>query len=434
MKPISAVIIVIVMIAAFSWSSVESAKAQNPVQHESATWRTDEVLLAASEDANWQQDLEAELEKELSEETDMDPDEEKDADITEGKEQVFEEVDCEQDYLEIMDENGADFSECYGKIEGSGCGQDGSPQATLPINLVVIMDSSGSMAARVQGETRMAIAKKAATAFLNGLKQDINLALMIYGHKGSNKKKDKKISCEGIETIIELQKINPPQVGAVINNLRPVGYTPLATSLHQADSILTDYPADKFRNIVILISDGKETCGGDPVSRAQQLNDSVSHGIINVIGLDVGGEVEKQLHSIAAAGKGKYYSARTSKELNTVLANLAKQECAMDANEKALEAFLSVELNMMDCKNKLIYEKNAALLEVVLIDNPICKRYTYDRYRERFFSIKKRLGEIYYQGMAKSKQSFGDKAETGEYQQFFNNGGKNFPPLREIDK
>lgn len=339
---------------------------------------------------------------------------------------------CEDIFSEILDGNGAEFDDCYPVIRDSGCEQSSSPGGFRPVNLVMILDSSGSMAAKVQGQTRMAVAQQAAAVFLQGLQKDLQLALMLYGHKGSNKAKDKDVSCNGIETLVPLQKLNPPELIEVIGGLRPTGYTPIGGSLAIAEAMLAQYPSDKYRNIVILISDGKETCGGDPVGQALSLNKGASHTSINVIGLDVGGEVEKQLQGISEAGEGTYYSARTVGELNTVLANLAKQECAIDKESRALDANLSAELNMMSCKNKLTFEKDAMLLEIGFMDDKSCLQYSYDRYRKRYFSIKNRLRNIYLHGRAEIEKTFDDSDMVSEYADFFGDSDSGFPQFSEI--
>ena len=60
----------------------------------------------------------------------------------------------------------------------------------------------------------------------------------------------------------------------------------------------------------MLITDGQHTCAGDPVSIAERIEER--HGIevkINVIGLGVPREEERQLRDIARAGGGDYTMA-----------------------------------------------------------------------------------------------------------------------------
>src|SRR5699024_2463307 len=48
-----------------------------------------------------------------------------------------------------------------------------------------------------------------------------------------------------------------------------------------------DYPADEYTNLVYVVSDGIETCDGNPVEVAESLSDSEIHPIVNVIGFGV---------------------------------------------------------------------------------------------------------------------------------------------------
>ena len=87
--------------------------------------------------------------------------------------------------------------------------------------------------------------------------------------------------------------------------LRPEGATPLAGIIDTAGSYMTPIraadPAAACRNYsILLITDGVESCGGDPEARAAFYN---GQGIRTyVIGLAVGGGSEAALNDIATAG------------------------------------------------------------------------------------------------------------------------------------
>jgi len=76
---------------------------------------------------------------------------------------------------------------------------------------------------------------------------------------------------------------------------------------------------------MVLVSDGKETCNGDPEAEAAKLakNPKLSFGI-HVVGFDVQPEERKSLEAIAKAGKGEYYNAETAEELGKSLDEIAK--------------------------------------------------------------------------------------------------------------
>ena len=76
----------------------------------------------------------------------------------------------------------------------------------------------------------------------------------------------------------------------------------------------------------MLLTDGKETCGGNPAEVASNLATTLklSYGV-NVIGFDVQNDERDGLAEIARAGKGKYYDAQTAAELIEIVRGLQKE-------------------------------------------------------------------------------------------------------------
>ena len=68
-------------------------------------------------------------------------------------------------------------------------------------------------------------------------------------------------------------------------------------------------------NHVVLISDGIETCEGDPCKVAADL---VAKGLnvrVHVVGFDVDADAREQLQCIAEAGNGMYFDAQSAQAL-----------------------------------------------------------------------------------------------------------------------
>jgi len=162
------------------------------------------------------------------------------------------------------------------------------------VNNVLIFDASGSMSAQATGGTRIQLAKNAMVKFVDSLKNNVNLSVVAYGHKGNNTQAGKAVSCAGIEEIYYMGAVNANLVKSKVNALNPNGWTPITDSLKKAEVILNSTEGKKH---IVLLSDGEETCGGDPVAYACQLK---TKGIsVDVIGLDVTGAVAKQLTDIS---------------------------------------------------------------------------------------------------------------------------------------
>jgi Tol biopolymer transport system component len=75
----------------------------------------------------------------------------------------------------------------------------------------------------------------------------------------------------------------------------------------------------------VLISDGQETCGGDPCQVVRDLETAGIRFSLHVIGLNVDDSTRAQLTCIAQAGGGVYQDANTSQELQTALEVVQQQ-------------------------------------------------------------------------------------------------------------
>lgn len=81
-----------------------------------------------------------------------------------------------------------------------------------------------------------------------------------------------------------------------------------------------------------MVSDGLETCGGDPVAVARELHEQGLRVTVDIVGFGAGAADTKQLKQIAAAGGGDYFDAKTQADLSDYL---LKQ---MEASTKTVES------------------------------------------------------------------------------------------------
>ncbi|MBS4220966.1 VWA domain-containing protein [Bacillus sp. FJAT-49711] len=187
------------------------------------------------------------------------------------------------------------------------------------LNVLVLLDASGSMRADLGGQTQMDAAKTAITNFMKGLPKDANVGLRIYGHKGTGSDSDKKLSCSSSELVYPLAPYDQNGFQASLDKTNPAGWTPIQLALNEAQKDLAKFKGEKNTNIVYLVSDGISTCDDDPVGAAKSLYNSDITPIVNVIGFNIDNEGQKQLKEVAKATEGTYQDVQNAESLQKEL-------------------------------------------------------------------------------------------------------------------
>lgn len=185
-------------------------------------------------------------------------------------------------------------------------------------NVEIILDASNSMWGQIKGESKISIAKEVLKQIIDGLPEEMNVGLRLYGHR--YKIKDKR-ACQDTELIIPIVPLQKDQLIQTIEKITPRGKTPLVYSILQS-------PQD-FNNLrggtVVLISDGIESCEGDIKSIAPKLKESGIELTVNIVGFGIKEEeARKQLETIAQSTGGIYLNAKDSRELLSSLQQTLK--------------------------------------------------------------------------------------------------------------
>lgn len=133
--------------------------------------------------------------------------------------------------------------------------------------ILFVFDASQSMYGRWQSDTKFNIASRLFSNILDSLKTvgNLELALRVYGHQ----KQYPPQVCNDTRLEVPFGKDNIAKIKHVLKTIVPKGTTPIAYSLSQSVNDFT--PCDNCRNIVILITDGLEECGGDPCLVSHEL-------------------------------------------------------------------------------------------------------------------------------------------------------------------
>lgn len=184
------------------------------------------------------------------------------------------------------------------------------PKPTEPVlNLELILDASGSMAAKLGTSklSKMQTAKKALAETVTSLDSEfIRLAFRAYGFDTTIEKTKEK-SCKNTELLVDFEHGKPDTIKAQAMKLSAYGYTPIAQSLRLAGEDLKPYKDQ--RPTIVLISDGEETCDGDPVAVIKELHKLGIDVRVHVIGFDLDDKARAQLQAVAQAGRGQYFDA-----------------------------------------------------------------------------------------------------------------------------
>lgn len=191
-------------------------------------------------------------------------------------------------------------------------GERAPDEATVGTNhFALVLDASGSMGDASDSGTRMAEAKEALEGFVAALPANSTVSLRIYGHEGDNTDAGKSQSCGSTAQVFS-GPVDGDGFSTALDAVEPTGWTPLADGITEAAG---DIPPDATDGIVYVVTDGIETCGGDPVAAAEDLAGSGIQPIVNVIGFQAGDADQEALRAIAEAGGGDYTRADSQQDL-----------------------------------------------------------------------------------------------------------------------
>lgn len=223
-----------------------------------------------------------------------------------------------REYQEFIEETEVEFDPITARPDQAS---DGTVNDVLQptLHIQILLDASGSMAGQLDGDTKMDLAKEAITEFASELPESANVSLRVYGHKGTNDLDGKEESCSVTEEVYPLSSYDADSFQESLDAFHPTGYTPLALAIEEAGEDLLESHEEGVKSIVYVVSDGEETCGGDPVAAAKELQESDMEAVVNIIGFDIEESEREALEAIADAGAGEYLRADSAKELNDAL-------------------------------------------------------------------------------------------------------------------
>ena len=158
-------------------------------------------------------------------------------------------------------------------------------QNQVKTRVLFIYDGSNSMNGKWESGTKHDVARKLLNEAMDSLQnvKNLEMALRVYGHQSHFKNGQ---DCNDTKLEVGFGANNALAIKEAMGTVRPKGTTPIAMTLEKAGD---DFPnCSNCRNIIILITDGIEECGGDPcaVARALRKKGIILKPFVIGIGLD----------------------------------------------------------------------------------------------------------------------------------------------------
>ena len=231
---------------------------------------------------------------------------------------------------------------------------------------------------------------------------------------------------------------NTEQLKTALATVKPAGWTPIGKVLSATKE---DIPENADSMIVYVVSDGIETCGGDPVAEAKKLAAEGIEPIINIIGFQVDNEAQQLLKQVAEAGNGEFTFANSKQDLDKywkeeykrlseaweqwrnagMEAASKKQKELMDKADatgasimdKSEEEFKRAEDLLQELFDKGIiedYKNRTAIWQMLYQRQQDVWRYGYHtktgKWREAYYNGNEEWRRIYYEGNAKWREFY----------------------------
>ena len=211
--------------------------------------------------------------------------------------------------------------------------------APTPVNMLVLLDYSGSMNKQAHPGTSLSRWQAATNSLVQVLSTYgpvLNTSLKLFKTPGPS---PCAVSPDGLELPFHSSS---QDVANFLTPMVPGGLSPMAAGLYGAEAAYAQSGLSGTK-YVLLITDGNETCGGDPVAAVEDLyaagldvyvvgfgqpgDGGIDHDVLNDMA-EAGGHGR----NIETADEAAYYHATSSQELTEVMIDIFSDAAAESCN------------------------------------------------------------------------------------------------------
>ncbi|PJZ71175.1 hypothetical protein CH373_01265 [Leptospira perolatii] len=176
-----------------------------------------------------------------------------------------------------------------------------------------ILDGSGSMNDYIGAFQKVHLAKKYIAKLIDQYSEDSEIGLIAYGNRIPG--------CGSSRLYFPLEKFKRTEFKNKLYSITPAGATPLAESIR----IAGDYMKKKSTETdLILVTDGVESCYGDPEKELQRLKQQGVRFKMHILGLGLKPEEKRIMQKIAESADGSYYNIDSDSDFANAITELSR--------------------------------------------------------------------------------------------------------------
>ncbi|MGI9522147.1 MAG: vWA domain-containing protein [Hyphomicrobiaceae bacterium] len=179
-------------------------------------------------------------------------------------------------------------------------------------NAMIVFDASGSMARHRDGQSKIDIARRAVADILPTVTKYRPTGLVTYGGIDGPE-------CRDVAVRVEPEAGSGNRIILALQRIPPLGPTALTASVRTAAEVLSRLDAP---GVIVLITDGRESCGGNACALAHRFRESGRRIRVHVVSFFFEGPKADALKCLTEVTGGTHVSTNSLESLRDALRKL----------------------------------------------------------------------------------------------------------------